>query len=492
MSDTEAVMWAVEKDPALRSDFCNLTILDRVPTRERMREAVETALVAIPRLGQRVVAAPLRIVPPAWVDDPNLDLDYHVRWLAAPAPGGTRELLDLCAALAEAPFDRSRPLWEFTIIDGLTGGRAAMLQKVHHTITDGVGGLRLSLALVDLERDPPRDRPRVATLREEVSGIAAAARRDTALTRTSPADVVRDAVVDAVARGASAARLATSETAHLLAHPAEVPSRAIDAATLAASLRRQLVVTEGACSDALAHRSLRRHFEVAVASLPDAKEAATRLGGTVNDVFVTALTGALGAYHRAAGSACTELRMAMPVSTRSRRDESANRFAPARVLVPIEPRDAVERFAIVRERLASARHEVALGAVDALARVGALLPTALLVPIVRNQARTIDFAASNLRGSPVPLYLAGAKITASHPFGPRTGCALNATLLSYCDELHQGLNLDPAAFDDPARFVELLTESWDDVLRAGVGRATRRVRERGATSPAATDSASGA
>jgi hypothetical protein len=255
-------------------------------------------------------------------------------------------------------------------------------------------------------------------------------------------------------------------------HPTDVPSRAIDAAAIVASMRRQLLVTDGQCSDVLTGRSLRRRFELTVSSLPDAKDTAARLGGTVNDVFVTALTGALGAYHRERGSTCAALRMAMPVSTRSRRDDAANRFAPARVLVPLEPRDTADRFAIVHERLASARHEVALGAVDALARVGALLPTALLVPFVRNQARTIDFAASNLRGSPAPLYLAGAQILASHAFGPRTGCALNATVLSYCDELHQGLNLDPAAFDDPRRFLELLDDSWDDVLRAR--RRTRR------------------
>jgi hypothetical protein len=118
MSDSEAIMWAVEKDPALRSDFCNLTILDSAPDPERLRVKVADAIAGIPRLGQRVVSAPLRIVPPQWVDDPDLDIHYHVRRLAAPEPGGLRELLDLCAQVAESPFDRSRPLWEFTVIDG--------------------------------------------------------------------------------------------------------------------------------------------------------------------------------------------------------------------------------------------------------------------------------------------------------------------------------------------------------------------------------------
>ncbi|MDP9336799.1 MAG: diacylglycerol O-acyltransferase, partial [Actinomycetota bacterium] len=154
MSNAEAIMWAVEKDPALRSDFCNLTIFDRRPSDDRVRATMQRALDAIPRLGQRVIGAPLRIVPPAFADDPTLDLDAHVRVVAVPAPGDDRALLDLCGALAEQPLDRARPLWEFTIIEGLTGGRAAMLQKIHHTVTDGVGGLKLSIAMVDLERDP--------------------------------------------------------------------------------------------------------------------------------------------------------------------------------------------------------------------------------------------------------------------------------------------------------------------------------------------------
>src|SRR5689334_22045834 len=258
MSDSEAVMWAVEKDPALRSDFCNLTLLEHTPPRARLQEKLATALDAIPRLRQKVVSAPLRIVPPEWVDDPDLDLGYHVRAVAAPEPGGERELLDLAASLADTPFDRSRPLWEFTIIEGLEGGRAALLQKVHHTITDGVGALKLSLSLVDFEPDPaPADEPQ--------------------------ADVV-DMRDSTTTRG----------------------GRVVDGARMATSMRRQLLVTDRARSDVIDGRSLRRRFELFELSLPELKKAAARLGGTVNDVYVTGLTGALRRYHLARGSDCTE------------------------------------------------------------------------------------------------------------------------------------------------------------------------------------------
>ena len=153
MSETEALMWSVEKDPALRSDFCNLTIVDGPIDLERLRHALWRAIAAVPRLGQRVVEPPLKVTTPEWVAVEHLDLDDHLHVVELPAPGDERTLLDFCAAYAETPFDRAVPLWHFVVITGLAGGRNAMLQKVHHTITDGVGGLKLSLEIVDFDAD---------------------------------------------------------------------------------------------------------------------------------------------------------------------------------------------------------------------------------------------------------------------------------------------------------------------------------------------------
>src|SRR4029079_19269341 len=218
MSDSEAIMWAVEKDPALRSDFCNLTLLDSAPDPARLRDKIDDAVRRIPRLGQRVVSAPLRIVPPEWVDDPDLDIDYHVRRVAAPEPACMRELLDLCGQLAEASFDRSRPLWDFTVIDGLEDGRTAMLQKMHHTITDGVGGLKLSLALVDFEPDPE---PSTAVRND--SGDADPGEP---VERHSPTDALRGALGDVVGRSVSASRTVAASAGHLITHPTEAPASA--------------------------------------------------------------------------------------------------------------------------------------------------------------------------------------------------------------------------------------------------------------------------
>jgi WS/DGAT/MGAT family acyltransferase len=454
MTDSEAIMWAVEKDPALRSDFCNLTMLERAPDEKRLRATVLRALDAIPRLRERVVSAPVRMVPPAFAVDPALDLDYHVRRVAVPAPGDTRALLDVCATLAETPFDRSRPLWEFTLLDGLADGRAAVLQKIHHTVSDGVGGLKLSLALLDFEPDP------------EPSGVAHGDEQPAAGgPRDTPVSVLRDATFDAARRGAGAARNIVHGTARVFMRPTELPGRARDAARMVGSVRRQAFVADSAHSDVLGDRSLRRHFEVGECSLPALRAAAARFGGSVNDAYITALAAGLGRYHARYGSGVPELRLAMPISTRGRGDAATNSFVPARVLVPIQPADNPrELFEAVRERLQHTKGEAVISAYEGLAGIAGLLPTAMLVAFTRNQARTIDFAASNLRGSPVPLYLAGQRIVGNYPFGPRTGTALNVTMLGYCDDLHLGFNIDPAAIVDIDGLMVDIADAFDALL----------------------------
>jgi diacylglycerol O-acyltransferase len=215
-------------------------------------------------------------------------------------------------------------------------------------------------------------------------------------------------------------------------------------------------------------RSLTRHFEMHALSFPAFQSAAKALGGSVNDLYVAGLAGALGRYHEHLGSDVSELRLAMPISTRNRGDDAANRFVPARLVVPIQPVDDPQAlFANVQARLGGAKGEAAIGAAENLAVFLTGLPTAFLVAMTRAQTRTTDFAATNLRGSPVPIYIAGARVIASYPFGPRTGTALNATVLSYCDELHLGLNIDPAAITDVKAFMSDVDASFDAFLAFG-------------------------
>ena len=463
-------MWAAEKDPALRSDFLNLTVLDQIPDADRLRAKVKQALVSMPRLTERVVSPPLRIAPPEWRPDPTLDLNYHLRRVALPDPGSFRDLLDLAATLTSTPLDRSRPLWEFTLIEGLADGRAALLQRVHHTVTDGVGGLKLSLSLVDFERDPVPDvHDTVKALADEEHTRELHEMIDDPVDRDSPVGVLRDALGFAWHRNVDVVKSGVSTGADIALHLASVPRRAQDAIGMAASVRRQMFVAGRAKSRLLATRSLGRRYDVFSLGLEDTRAAAYALGGSINDIFVTGVAGALGLYHDRLGLPVDELRMAMAISTREGHDQSAgNHFVPTRVVVPITPKEPSGRFDRVRDKITNVRNEPALAAADSFAGLASGLPTSVIVAMLRNQTKSVDFATSNLRGSPIDLYLGGARIVGSFPMGPRSGCAVNVTALSYCGDLCIGIHSDPAAVTDPDALVDCLRESFDALLATGV------------------------
>jgi diacylglycerol O-acyltransferase / wax synthase len=464
MSDVEALMWTLEKDPRLSASIANLTLLDKPPDHERLRSRLALAAEAVPRLRQRVVPALGRLAPPEWHDDPNFDLDRHLRRIALPSGAGERELCDLAAQLAAEPFDRTRPLWEFVVIEGLPGGRAAMVQKLHHTITDGVGGVRMSAQFLDVE--PDAEGPLVPA--EPVPAGAPPG----SLLATTVETVAHD-----VRRGIGIARRAVGETAGLLTHPQRIPGVGESALAFARSLRRQVVVTDRAHSPLWRDRSLRRRFLILSVPFAEAKEAASRLGGSLNDFFVAGATRAAGAYHRRAGVEVDELRMAMPISTRTGGGVGGNAFAPSRVLVPAGIEDPAARFAAVQERLAETKSERALNAASGLAGLVNLLPTSVLVRMAVQQVETVDFTTSNVRGAPFDLYLAGARIDGNHPLGPLGGTAWNLTLMSYAGRLDMGLNVDSGAVDDPEALRDDLGGAFDELLSAG-RPARRRARSR--------------
>ena len=155
MSDAEAMMWMVEKDPWLNPNGMSVSVLDRRIDFERIRSRIAYGVAMVPRLRDRVVSGLGRLSPPEWAPDPEFDLDYHIRHVALPEPGSQRQLLDLAAQLYQDPYDRSRPLWYFVLIDGLEGGRSALVSKMHHSLADGIAGLRLSELYVDGRRDAP-------------------------------------------------------------------------------------------------------------------------------------------------------------------------------------------------------------------------------------------------------------------------------------------------------------------------------------------------
>jgi WS/DGAT/MGAT family acyltransferase len=457
MSDVEALMWNLEKDPYLASSFANVTLLDQAPDPVRLSSRLAHAVDVVPRLRQRVVPALGRLAPPEWQDDPNFDLDYHIRHIALPEPRTERTLFDLAAVLEAAPLDRTRPLWEFTIIDGVGDG-AALFQKIHHTVTDGEGGVRMSAEFIDFSREGTVDDAPPETPDEPQADVEPPA---------NFLSTASDTAAHNLRRGLGLGRRAAGEAMELLRHPARIPAVGAEAAASMQSLARQVAVTDHAHSPLWTERSLRRHFEVLRIPLDDTKRAAKALGGSVNDLFVAGAAGAAGAYHRAKGVDVDELRISMPVSTRTDRSMGGNAFTPARVLVPAGLTDPVERFTAIRDRLNVTKKERSLAMAGTFAGVVNVLPTSVLVRFARQQIETVDFATSNVRGAPFDLYVAGAKILANYPMGPTGGTAFNLTLLSSGGSLDMGLNVDAAAVDDPELLRTSLEDAYAELLAAG-------------------------
>jgi WS/DGAT/MGAT family acyltransferase len=437
LSGVESVIWTADADPSLRSDFVSVSILDRTPDPRRFRARLSEVCEAVPRLHQRVLEPALPGVAPSWAVAPGFRLDEHLSEVRAPAPGGERELLDLAAAVTAEPLDRTKPLWRMVIVKGLARRRCALVQHYHHALSDGVGTVQVVLALVDAERDPP----------------AAPAGSEGAAASPSPPPL-EDPPADR--RGWRPSSLT-------------VPSvrDAVHAVRVARSVVEQVVVLDGARSPLWRGRSGERRFDVVTRPVEPARSAAKALGGSLNDLFVTAVVGAVARYHEAHGLRVGELRMAMPVNLRPVgrvADPARNRVGVGRVLVPLGPPDPVARFAAVRARLAAVRTDPAVGVMEALAGVAPAVPGPILRRAARHQLTTVDFATSNVPGTPEAVYLAGAKVEASWPLGPLVGSALNVTLLSYAGQLAVGLVSDRAAVRDPDLLASAVGEALDELL----------------------------
>jgi WS/DGAT/MGAT family acyltransferase len=446
-------MWTVERDPILRSAFLNITLLDQAPDYERFRARMASTVRGMPRLRQHIELAQLPLAPPEWVDDPDFDIGNHVQRVTLPEPGTERQLLDLGAQRLQEPFDPGRPLWQITIVEGLSGGRAGLFAKFHHAVTDGVGGVRLSSSFVDLERDAPDPEPAGSDDTDEPAHFESRPIR-------LMAEISRQ-----LGRVPSAVGGVWSGAIGIASHPQSLGREAVDVVEGARSVMRQALVTDGAHSPLwTGHRSIERHFEILSIDLEEAKRTAEALDGTVNDVFVTGVAGGAAAYHRERGVEVDDLRISMPVSTRHDGSVGGNSFTPARVLVPAGIRDPVERFRAVHDRLSVVKAERAIGLADALTGVLTGIPGPLLTRLVRQQVQTVDFAASNVRGAPVDLFVAGALVLSNYPMGPTGGTAFNASVLSYHSRLDMGINSDAAAIDDPALLRSCIAESLHEVL----------------------------
>jgi len=451
MSDADALMWNIEKDPALRSTITSVFIFDRPIDRQALTDRVDRVSRVIPRLRQRVRSNTLSIAPPRWEVDPHFDLGFHLWWLKSPGKGTLRDLLAVAEPVAMSGFDRARPLWRAVVVDGLEGGRSGLVMKIHHAITDGVGGMKIQLELLDLDPHAPlRDMPPAP----EVHVMSQPERFFDAFNHERRRQL---GILKRTAPGLLSGMVAAAT------HPAE----AMESTTqLAASVGRVLRPTTHPLSPLMTGRSLSSRFDTITIPLDQAKKAAKKGGGKLNDAFVGGVARGLYDYHLRHGIDIDELRMAIPISIRSETEPAVagNAFVPARIELPIDQVDPIDTMREVRARVEDARTEPANELVEPVSNVLNRLPTTALTALFGSMVKAVDFTTSNVPGAPFPVYLAGARMEAQYPFGPLAGAALNITLLSYQNDLNIGINSDPAAVPDPHLLVECLRGGFNSIL----------------------------
>jgi WS/DGAT/MGAT family acyltransferase len=458
MSAFEAVMWRAEVDPRLRSTTTSVLVLDRAPDWERLYTGHRWVAAAVPRFRQRVVVPAFGVGNPTWVEDPDFLLDYHLRRVSLPAPGSERQLFDLAQTLAMTPFDKARPPWEATLVEGLEGGRAAYVLKLHHATSDGLGIIQL-LARV-LQRTPQGgDRP-------------------------SPNRRIRPA------RAPTPSELATQQLRNgLLALPSETAGAV---STLAGSLRKWAVRPEalGKARDYLTsagrvlgtkpvkgsglfkRRSLSWRFDAIEIPLADLKAAAKAADATVNDAFLSGLIGGFRRYHEEMGVAVERMPIGFPISLRTERDAmGGNKFAGSQYAAPVAETDPVARIRDIQRFVHETRAEPALDIMIRLMPVVTRLPLAAVTALTADFTTAQDAQISNIPGIPYAVYMAGAEITHFWPFAPVPGCGMMIAMISHNGRCCIGINSDRAAVTEPDLLVQCLRDGLEEVLALAGGKA---------------------
>jgi WS/DGAT/MGAT family acyltransferase len=418
----------------------------------KIRDLIERRLPRVPAFRRRLREVPFNLHFPVWVEDPDFDLDYHVRRVAVPAPGGMKELCDLAGDFCSRQLDRSRPLWEMMVVEGLDHDHIGLLAKVHHSTIDGVSGAEMMVHLFDLEPEPaespqdlvPAPEPEHVPSDLEMVAYAASslARQPLKLARTLPATV--QSVVSLVRRRRS------SEAG--MATPFTAPRTPFNGA-------------------------ITPHRNVAVSnlSLDDVKSIKRAFGTTVNDVVLALCSGALRRYLEARGALPdASLISVVPISVRSpgADGEGSNQVSAMFATLATDIADPVARLRAIAESTKGAKEEHnAIGAAmlqdwaefaapAVFARASRLYSSMKLADRHRPIHNVI---ISNVPGPPFPLYLAGARLVMLCPLGPvMEGAGLNITVLSYMGSIDVGLigcrELIPDLWDLADAFGEAMDE----------------------------------
>jgi diacylglycerol O-acyltransferase / wax synthase len=454
MSESDAFSWYMEQDPELRSTIVGVAWLEGLPPWEQFGARMEEATRLAPSFRRHPIEVPGRLSPPRWVTDGDFDLSWHLRRVGAPEPRTEKVVLELARVAAMTGFDRTRPLWEFTLVEGLRGGRAALIMKLHHSLTDGIGGVQLAHLLLDESPTPAF-----------VAGKAEAPAGE----RFSQSDLVRAALRYRgrrwLAAGSDALHHAPQTTLRVVRHPVAVGA---ELAETARSVGRMVKPVRCVLSPVVTNRGSGRRLHMVTVELTGLRDAAHRAGGTVNDGFLAGLTGGLRRYHERHGAQLGDLMVTLPISLRTASDPlGGNRITLQRFVVPAGIVDPADRIRVMGERCRSARSERALPLTNAIAATLNLLPSGVIGSMLKH----VDFLASDVPGFPRPVYLCGTRVTGYYAFGPTIGAALNATLFSYQAQCCIGVTVDTDAIPDDDVLVECVREGFAEVVSSATATA---------------------
>jgi WS/DGAT/MGAT family acyltransferase len=416
-----------------------------------IRQMISERIPLAPVFQRRLVEVPMRLGHPVWVDDPEFDIDNHLRRAALPSPGGMRELGDFAADVISRQLHRDRPLWEMWLVEGLEDGKIALITKMHHSTIDGVSGAELLGVLFDLVPEPPPAEK--APERQLDSRIP------------SRVELVSQALMTSVIRPVDIGRMVW-RTGSAIAGVRKVRQTASGKAALPLSAPRTSI-------NAAVHA--RRRTAFAAASLADAKALKNKMGTTVNDVVLAMCCGALRTY-LLAGDELPDIPLVsvVPVSVTPDVAElkGSNKVSSMFVQLPCHLDDPIERLMAIHEGTKGAKEEHhALGATTLqnwaehatpnLFAAAARLYTGMKLA---NRHRPVaNLVISNVPGPDFPLYMGGSQMLGMFPLGPvMDGMGLNVTIMSYMGVLYWGLASDaravPRLWDIAAAIPHALTE----------------------------------
>jgi diacylglycerol O-acyltransferase len=422
------------------------------PTEAEVGGLLAAALDRIPRYRQRVHPVPLGLGRPVWVDDPTFDLAYHVRATALAEPTD-QALCHLMGRLMAQELDRTRPLWEVWVVHGLPDDRWALVSKVHHCMVDGVAGVGLLEVLLDTEPEAPR--PLVAPWDPRPAPGGAAL------------------VLDAWGGLALDAGRRVGKIPGLLRHPCRAVRDGRDAAAGLARLASGIVPTPTTSIDGTI--GAQRSWAHATSSLAEVKQIRRALGGTVNDVVLTAIAGGYRDLLIARGDDldAQALRTLIPVSVRRPGDAAFDNHVSAILYeLPIQVADPAVRLHVVRTAMTHLKESHMAEAGEAVTSAADLLPPLLvsaasraLMRISRDHPqRSLDTVTTNVPGPQFPLYCLGRRMLEHRPFVPITHGIRTATaILSYDGTLSFGVTGDRRAEADVATIAAGITATIDEL-----------------------------